>query len=1167
MNSFITNKLRLAFIIAFCALLLVSFLLSHWYYGVKFSELLQLEFRSEIKEVEQLNKELNSEFFALGSQGQLLSKLFAQNLGNDSNRSEYAYQIDLMETKEAEAKVINEDKVNAHFTIVKSTLSNLIELNNVSGSFFVWQDQQENFRFLSGQKSFAVPDKVLTWLALYSHQSKRLLEKPFFSPPFKVAKTDANKNYMIYSFLAGDKQYFIVLELKASTFKLQPYSELKANAVLWHSVSGFLVSSNIESQVNKYILTTNPLLAVTSLPLSIQKLIIYQGASREGKVEQAMIAGEQPQVATRLSLAGGHYQVLLFKSESALHKKAQRGAIKFGLLILLSGLLVLLILLTLILRLLAAPTSKLIEFIEQQSSVFETGTPNFPKGWFVWFEKIQISFQDNRNLLHNLTEKNKELDSKVKERTRELMQQTISKDRNIALNRAMMNTIPDSLYYKNVSGGYLGCNKAYEELIGLSEDLLVAKTSADIFSPEKAAAIEKVEQNIIATSKTYIDQETIEQEDGSSVLIRWLYSPITNTQGEVLGILGIGQDITEQQASLKKLSVIAEEAERANQVKGEFIANISHEIRTPMNSIIGMLQLLQGSSNDSSQQSYIKIAETSARNLLSVINNILDFSKASADKLEVESEVFSISQALESSFANSAPKAMQKGVILDTQLAPNFPELVKGDEIKLGQIFTNLIGNAVKFTEHGHVIVSAKVLSQTETKQTLCFEVKDTGIGIAKSQQKKVFEAFSQADNSVTRQYGGTGLGLTITYQLVELLGGKIELESEVGVGSTFKLTFTFERVEEQPEFALADAKWCYWDHDSQVCELLRNKLVSFGLEAHLLDLKDEQEKCPSSVLICRPEALSYLPATLIDQIKLGQLKLQPISYTFNPNSGLLAELPHLPMLTSPFNVQTMMLNILQEQWVYPQQIEKSGELSGVKALVVEDNKVNQKVLSLMLEADNAVVRVVNNGAEAIKEIENNAYDIVISDIQMPLMDGLTLTKAIRALPNGAKTIPIIIVSAHTSEDDVANSLSSGANRHLPKPINKHELVEVIKELIDSSGLEELGVLSEYINLPFLLNQFHRSVPAVKQVLISFYNSQQSDFEQFTREVSTLEHEVIARRIHSYKGMFGNIGAEQAHKETIKLEQELKDTGQINEEVFGVWQHKVRELLIALDSL
>ena len=1142
-------------------------MLAHWYYGVKFSELMQIEFRSEIKQVEQLNKELNSEFLALSSQGQLLSRLFEQPANKIVDSEVYAHQIDLIEGKKSNVNLISEAEINIHYDIIKSTLFNLSSLKNVSDAFFVWQDEQENFQLLSGKTDFAVPSEVLTWLALYSHQSKRLLGKPFFSPPFKVAKTDTNNNYMIYSFVVESTQFFMVLGLKPATFKLQPYSELKANAVLWHSASSFLVSSNIESQINKYVLTTNPLLAVTSLPLSIQKLIIYQDTSKVGNVERAMIEGEQAQVATRLTLADGHYQVLLFKSELALAEKAKEGAIKFGLLILLSGLLVLLIFLALILRLLAGPTSKLIEFIEQQSSVFETGTPRIPKGWFIWFEKIQLSFQDNRNLLHNLTEKNRELDIKVKNRTRELMQQTISKDRNIALNRAMMNTIPDSLYYKNVSGGYLGCNKAYEELIGLSEELLVAKTAADIFTAEKAAEIERVEQIIISTNKVYIDQESVELKDGSERIIRWSYSPITNTQGEVLGILGIGQDITEQQASLKKLSVIAEEAERANQVKGEFIANISHEIRTPMNSIIGMLQLLQGSSSDSSQQSYIKIAETSARNLLSVINNILDFSKASADKLEVESEVFSISHVLESSFANSAPKAMQKGVILDTQLTPDFPELIKGDEIKLGQIFTNLIGNAVKFTEQGHVIVSAKVLQQDESKQTLYFEVKDTGIGIAKSQQKKVFEAFSQADNSVTREYGGTGLGLTITYQLVELLGGKIELDSEVGIGSTFKLTFTFERVDEQPELTLAEAKWCFWDHDSQVCDLLRNKLINYGLDAHLLNLEDEEASCLNSVLICRPEALSHLPEKVLHQISTGELKLQPISYTFNPNSGLLAELPHLPVLTSPFNVQSMMLNILQEQWILPQATNDAGSLTGISVLVVEDNKVNQQVMSLMLEADNAQVYLANNGSDAIALLDENKFDIVISDIQMPVMDGITLTKSIRARSDTSKDIPIIIVSAHTTDVDIENSLSAGANKHLPKPINKDDLVDAISNLVDKSLKGAFNGLAEHINLDFLLNQFHNSVPSAKQVLKSFCNSQKDEFEVFSGNALTLDRDTAAKKIHSYKGMLGNIGAQEAHRETVKIEQQLKSNGHIDETDFNEWKRQVGELLSLLHEL
>ncbi len=1164
MNSFIAKKLRLAFFSALLVLAVICSLLATWLYEAKFAELIKDEFKQEQAISTELDKSFTADVSALAIQGRLLANVLEN--GHDSDyvsEPTPVYQVNLTDvTGVKPLQRAGQVEIQHNYSLLQSTLSSLANLTSVEQAFFAWHNKSDTFELIASESQFELPNEVLTWLALYSHQSNRLLDKAFFSPPFRIAKTDSNRNYMIYSFGSAKQQYYVLLQLKSHALRFVESSDL--SAVLWHSDSGFLVYSNIEAQVNRYVLSPNPLLAVSSLPLPIQKFIIYQTPEQNKKVELTEVAGEL-QLVTKLGLADKSYQLLLFKSGKEVVAEAMRQASQQALFAFFSGVFALVILLVLVIRFLAEPTSKLIEFIDQQSSVFEVGKPVIPKGWFNWFEKIQISFQDNRNLLHNLTEKNKELDEKVKVRTRELIQQTISKDRNLALNRAMMNTIPDSLYYKNLSGGYLGCNKAYEELIGLTEEQLVAKTASDIFEPEKALVVEQVEQKIIASNEVHIEQETIVSKTGETRLIRWLYSAITSSQGEALGILGLGQDITEQQTSMRNLSFAAEQAEKASQVKGEFIANISHEIRTPMNSIIGMLQLLQDSTIDTSQQSYLKIAETSAQNLLSVINNILDFSKASAEKLEVESATFSISKVLESSFANSVPKAMQKGLLLDIQLPPNFPEYLQGDEVKLGQIFTNLIGNAVKFTEQGQVVVTAEVVEQTESSEQLCFYIRDTGIGIEEEQQKTVFEAFSQADSSVTRKYGGTGLGLTITCQLVELLNGSIELESQVGVGTVFKLSFEFARVQQQPKVQMVDASWLYWDHDLEVRQLLENKLSSYGLKPELLPNNEELELAQNSILLCRPETLTTLVSKVTELIESGQLKLQPVSFSYNTESRKLSQLPHLPMLTAPVSAKNIVTNAVEQSLLLSSQVsEHKAQLSGAKLLIVEDNRVNQQVLTLMLQAEGAQVVVTSNGAEAITAIKDEHFDLVLSDIQMPVMDGISLVKKLR---RDKHTVPFVIVSAHTSESDVQNSISAGANEHIAKPINKAQLVKVVGDLLLQTRQAFSNQLTKQVNVDFLLEQFNQSVPIAKKVLTSFANSQQQDFEQFCLQALELEFDAIKHKVHSYKGMLGNIGAESAHQASIEFERKLLAKEQTDEEDLLHWQHALNQLFDAIEQL
>lgn len=1164
LNPFIAKKLRLAFFFALLVLAIICSLLSTWLYDAKFAELMKDEFKQEQVISSELDKSFTADVSALAIQGRLLASVFESEHDSEHVSSpKPVYQVNLTDVAGPKSlQNTSQVEIQDNYSLLQSTLSSLANLTNVEQAFFAWHSKSDIFELIASESQFELPNEVLAWLALYSHQSNRLLDKAFFSPPFRIAKTDSNRNYMIYSFGSVKQQYYVLLQLKSDALKFVE-SASNLNAVLWHSDSGFLVYSNIEAQVNRYVLSPNPLLAVSSLPLPIQKFIIYQTPEQNKKVELTEVAGEL-QLVTKLGLADKNYQLLLFKSGKKVVAEAMHQASQQALFAFFSGVFALVILLVLVIRFLADPTSKLIEFIDQQSSVFEIGKPVIPKGWFSWFEKIQISFQDNRNLLHNLTEKNKELDEKVKVRTRELIQQTISKDRNLALNRAMMNTIPDSLYYKNLSGGYLGCNKAYEDLIGLTEDQLVAKTASDIFEPEKALIVEQVEQKIITSNEVHIEQETIVSKTGETRLIRWLYSAITSAQGEALGILGLGQDITEQQTSMRNLSFAAEQAEKASQVKGEFIANISHEIRTPMNSIIGMLQLLQDSAIDTSQQSYLKIAETSAQNLLSVINNILDFSKASAEKLEVESATFSISKVLESSFANSVPKAMQKGLLLDIQLPPNFPEYLQGDEVKLGQIFTNLIGNAVKFTEQGQVLVTAEVIEQTESSEQLCFYIRDTGIGIEEEQQKTVFEAFSQADSSVTRKYGGTGLGLTITCQLVELLNGSIELESQVGVGTVFKLSFEFARVQQQPKAQMVDASWLYWDHDIEVRQLLENKLDSYGLKPQLLTNNEEPELAQNSILLCRPEALTTLTRNVTELIESGQLKLQPVSFSYNTESRKLSQLPHLPMLTAPVSAKNIVTNAVEQSLLTSQVNEHRAQLSGAKLLIVEDNRVNQQVLTLMLQTEGAQVVVTSNGAEAITAIEDEHFDLVLSDIQMPVMDGISLVKRLR---RDKHTVPFVIVSAHTNETDVQNSISAGANEHIAKPINKAQLVKVVSDLLQQTRQAFSNHLTKQVNVDFLLEQFNQSVPIAKKVLTSFATSQQQDFEQFCLQALELEFDTIKRKVHSYKGMLGNIGAESAHQASIEFERKLLAKEQVDEEDLLHWQHTLNQLFDAIEQL
>lgn len=1168
MNSFIANKIRIAVIAALLLLLICCSIYGVLLYKSSLNQLRQQQFVNELTAIEKLDNQLEQSFLLVNNSGLFFSELFKTTFSAEQAASNFTdlYKMDLLTPGAVKNTSFSNQHIASMAAIAHTNLRSLSATNNIKNTFLAWQNNEQSFRYIPGNSSTGAPSDILIWLALHTHESKSNLNKAFIPPPVKVKSIGKNQSFMIYSFVNKEQQYFVIAELELQMPAISRTSQVEQ--LLWHSKSGFMVQSNIEEQNNRYILSSNPLLAVTALPPEVQKFVLFERGNNVQNTSQIVLSDGSEKLLTKRVIGEGNYEVLLTKPASNIQKQALIIVRESVLYVLLIALMSLLVFYFLAVKLLANPASKLIEYIERQSSVFETELPKIPMGWFQWFEKIQLSFQDNRNLLKNLTSKNKELDLKVKERTRELVQQTISKDRNLALNRAMMNTIPNNLYYKNVSGGFLGCNSAYENLVGIKEDDLVAKTAIDIFSPEQAERIESVEQKIIETNQVHIDQLWQKDSRGNDVLLRWLYSPITSSRGEVLGILGLGQDITEQENSFQELSQAMREVERANQVKGDFIANISHEIRTPMNSIIGMLQLLDDSISDPNQKNYTNVAQTSANNLLKVINSILDFSKASAEKLEVEAEVFSISEVLDSSFANSTSKAMLKGVILDAQFANGFPEFFIGDEVKLAQIFTNLIGNAVKFTDSGSVIVTGQLLETDGDKQKVQFKVTDTGIGIAEHQQQKVFEAFSQADTSVTRKYGGTGLGLTITYQLVQLLGGTIELDSKVNRGSTFTLTFELGHVDEQPEIELFDADWFYWDQEQNIETILQSKLATFGIHALPLPLshKDLVFK-KHAILFCRPEALEHLPVHILEFVKSQKIKLQPVSYTINQKPNLLAQYPHYPMLTAPFNVQTLMLNLLQKTQILPHKLVKNpASLPGLRILIVEDNKVNQQVLCLMLEKECEQVMVVNNGAEALVTMANNSFDIVITDIQMPVVDGLTLAKNIRQTVRNGNLIPIIAVSAHSSPADLNKSELAGIDVHLTKPINKNKLIQVIQNLCFNQPKIINDELHEQIDFDYLLGQFSDSMDTAKKVLQRFLDSQSLTIANCVKSFEEQDFSTVKKHIHTLKGVLGSIGAKSAYNSTVEYERQLKQTQSLSNPEFEQWQNSINKLMAVLEQ-
>lgn len=798
----------------------------------------------------------------------------------------------------------------------------------------------------------------------------------------------------------------------------------------------------------------------------------------------------------------------------------------------------------------------------------------------------------------------------VKNKIRQMMERMQWQEERTRL-AAIVDNSGDAIIGKAPDGTITSWNNGAEVTYGWKADEVIGETISIILPPGMA----REESEILEAMKTGRRLEQFQtrrmRKDGTIIDVSITVSPIRGQDMQIIGSSIIERDITARRRREEELRSARDEAEQASRAQGEFLANVSHELRTPMNAILGMLELTLQENLTPVKRDYLETAKDSAEQLLLLVNDILDFSRLEAGRFELEPTVFNLRDLLDDVVKTLSLRGYEKGLEIVCHIKNEVPKRVVGDPVRLRQILTNLAGNAIKFTEQGEVVVALKLVESSEVTQdifpgekvSLEFSVSDTGIGIAAEDQERIFSPFAQADASTTRQYSGTGLGLAICHELIGLMEGEMQLESELGKGSKFSFVIELPVAEADETVVIRDKATVDELRDLPVLVVDDNRTNRFILEEMLSNWSMSPIPVPSAqhAIEQLSEAIqkqktfplvivdALMPETdgfmLLEQAKEeGLLDSATILMLSSADHQIFSErcqgLDISAFLEKPVSQSDLLdaiMTALRGPQLERESVSQINEASqSFKVLIAEDTPANQKVITAILNKRGHHCIIANNGREAVECLRNESFDIVLMDVQMPTMDGLQATAMIREQEEeSGDHIPIIAMTAYAMRGDRDKCIAAGMDNYISKPIDAKKLLRLLERYAKEAkrkrtGSEETkqqrsasqtqsissreqksktqnasGPQRPVIDMQAALKRTGDDVEILNDMVNYFFEDTSNLMQEALECAEKGDAAETARAAHSLKGLCANFNAHSA-TEAAKVVEDIGLSGDLN---------------------